>query len=370
MNHASLKSRSKLFRPTVALVLGILLFLMRCPFLTAGDRVFPGVTWDVKQPAELGLDDKSLTAVAVVLGGQGCVVKHGYVVKTWGDQSKHWDIFSASKPVLSTLLMFALHEGKIRSFDQPIADFGWDLLPKDRSMTFRHLANMTSGYARLDPPGQAWAYNDFAIQLYQQTLFDKVFQDDPAEVFHAAHRFGALQLEDRFTFRDTNRRMKASVRDFARVNWLWLNRGTWQGRQLLPRAYFNDNMRPQVPADLPKSIEAPTNDYLNIKSYGGESDRKSLAGPGIYGFNWWFNAPVPHLEGRLTWPDAPIDTVMALGFRGNCSMFVPSLDLVVVGLESDWGGVDSQKQLAQLNDRLKVIVAAGTAASTRTSSLK
>ena len=38
---------------------------------------------------------------------------------------------------------------------------------------------MTGGYARPEPPGAAWAYNDFAIQLYQKTLFDRVFRADP-----------------------------------------------------------------------------------------------------------------------------------------------------------------------------------------------
>ena len=50
--------------------------------------------------------------------------------------------------------------------------------------------------------------------------------------------------------------MSASVRDFARVAWFWLNRGNWNGRQVLPRAYFDENMRPQVPKDLPVSVEA------------------------------------------------------------------------------------------------------------------
>ena len=46
-------------------------------------------------------------------------------------------------------------------------------------MTFRHLANMMSGYGRPDSPGAAWAYNDYAIQLYQRTVFDRVFQEVP-----------------------------------------------------------------------------------------------------------------------------------------------------------------------------------------------
>ena len=65
-----------------------------------------------------------------------------------------------------------------------MADFGWELVPKDRAMTLRHLASMTSGYARPEEPGKAWAYNDYAIQLYQKTLFDKIFQGKPEEVFH------------------------------------------------------------------------------------------------------------------------------------------------------------------------------------------
>ena len=121
--------------------------------------------------------------MAAALGGRGCAIKNGFVVKAWGAQGKKGDWASSAKPVLSTLLMFALHEGKIKSFDQPVVDFGWELLPKDRTMTLRQLASMTSGYARPEEPGQAWAYNDYAIQLYQKTLFDKIFRGTPEAVF-------------------------------------------------------------------------------------------------------------------------------------------------------------------------------------------
>ena len=100
-------------------------------------------------------------------------------------------------------------------------------------------------------PGEAWSYNDFAIQLYQKTLFDRVFRADPAQVANDKSRFGALGLEDGLSFRSTNRRMSASVRDFARIAWFWVNRGNWNGKQVLPRTYFVEYMRPQVPKDLP-----------------------------------------------------------------------------------------------------------------------
>jgi CubicO group peptidase (beta-lactamase class C family) len=326
----------------------------------AAELVFPGSSWNVKEPQELGLDGARLDAVADALGSRGCIIKNGCVVKTWGSQSEKGDWASSAKPVLSTLLMFALKEGKVKSFDQPIADFGWDLSPKDGTMTFRHLASMTSGYARPEEAGKTWAYNDYAIQLYQKTLFDRVFQGTPETVFHDPHRFGALQLQDGFTFRKSNRRMRASVRDFARIAWFWLNRGNWNGTQILPRAYFDENMRPQVPKDLPVSIPAKTNDYLAIGTYGGESNHFSRSGPGIYGFNWWFNDTGSLHPKTVTWPDAPKETVMSIGVRGNCSVMIPSLNLVVVAADADWGDFQPGKADSVLNRRLKLIAAAGT----------
>ena len=142
-------------------------------------------------------------------------------------------------------------------------------------MTFRHLGAMTSGYARPEPPGAAWSYNDYAIQLYQKTLFDKVFKEAPESASAAPARFGALHLEDGLEFRKSNRRISASVRDFARIAWLWCNRGHWGDKQLIGRELFDECLHPQVPADLPITVKAATDDYLGIGTYGGESDHFS-----------------------------------------------------------------------------------------------
>lgn len=324
------------------------------------ESVFPGVAWESRPPSELGLDSERLDALATALGGRGCAIKCGYVVKSWGAQEQKGDWASSAKPVLSTLLMFAVHEGKAHGFDQHLIDFGWELSPKDRTMTLRQLANMMSGYARPEPPGQAWAYNDYAIQLYQKTLFDHIFRAAPEEVFQHPQRFSALQLQDGFDFRLSNRRMRASVRDFARVAWFWLSRGNWNGVQLLPRSYFDDNMKPQVPINLPLSRDAKTDDYLHIGTYGGESNHFSDAGPGIYGFNWWFNrAEQPHRQ-ALTWPDAPEDTFMSIGRGGNCSSIMTELQFVVVAADADWGAIEPGRTESKLNQRLQLVAAAGT----------
>ena len=282
------------------------------------------------------------------------MIKNGAVVKTWGSQSQRGNWASSSKPVLSTLLFFAIDQGKLAGVDARVGDQGWKLADKDRAMTFAHLANMTSGYARPEPPGEAWAYNDYAIQLYQKTLFDHVFQGDPDQV--AATCFAPLQLEDGLQFDPKRRRLLTSVRDFARVAWFWLNKGNWNGRQVLPRKFFDDYQRPHVPAGLPVSREAETNDYLNIGTYGGGSSHFNDGGPGLYGFNWWFNAPVASAGGRLTWPDAPADTFMSVGAGGYCAVMIPSEKLVLVAAAANWGELEPGHASAIMNQRIRLLL--------------
>lgn len=322
--------------------------------LLGGEPAFPGPHWERREPAALGLDPPALREFSDALGGRGCVVKDGYVVHAWGDQAERSDWYSSVKPLFSTLLFFAIEEGKLSSVDQPVVDFGWPLAGKDRAITFRHLADMTSGYARPEPPGAAWAYNDFAIQLYQKTLFDRVFHAEPASVVVAPGRLGPLEFEDGLEF-TRRRRLHASVRDFARIAWFWANRGRWGGRQLLPASYFDRYMKPDVPVDLPRTAMADTADLLGIGTFGGGSDHFSADGPGIYGFNWWFNAEVPGHKGLRTWPDAPTDTVMSLGFGGNNSVLIPSQGLIVASAQGDWGSLRAGRPDAPMNLRLGLL---------------
>jgi len=328
--------------------------------LSSPARVFPGAHWQTLPPSALGLDPGKLNALAEQLGGRGCIIKHGYVVTAWGGQDVVSDWYSSAKPVLSTLLMFAAKEGRITSFDQPLVEFGWELKDKDRTMTLRHLTNMVSGYARPEAPGAAWSYNDFAIQLYQKTLFDRIYEEDPAKVANASTRLGALGIEDGFNFRNKNRRISASVRDFARLAWFWLNRGEWNGMQVLPRAYFDDNMRPQVPFDLPQTQMAETDDYLMIGSYGGGSDHFTQHGPGIYGFNWWFNGKGRAHSDSLSWPDAPEELWMSIGFAGNCTAMLPSQDAILVSSYGNWGKFEAGEADSDFNRILEQFAAAVT----------
>lgn len=298
----------------------------------------------------------ALEELARNLAGRGAVLHDGRTIHTWGDQAEVSDWLSSAKPVLSTLLFFAIAERKINSIDALVADHGWPLIEKDRTMTLRHLANMTSGYARPDAPGAAWAYNDFAINLYQKTLFDRIFQQDPDAA--ANSRFAPLGLEDGLRFRPTNRRMSASVRDFARIAQLWLNRGKHQGRQILPKHFFTDYCRAQTPADLPHTQKAETNDYLKLGTFGGGSDHFTDFGAGIYGCNWWFNAKGRLHPNATTWPDAPRDTFMSIGAGGNCAVMIPSRKTILLAARANWGKHTPGDAAAPTNQHIKLLLEA------------
>ncbi|MFV2068450.1 MAG: DUF5060 domain-containing protein [Pirellulales bacterium] len=288
------------------------------------NRHFPGKHWEVRSAESVGLDPGKLDAFARGLGGDGCIVRDGCMVKTWGHFAANGDWASAAKPVLSTLLLLAVQEGRLASVDALVKDLGWPLSEKDASMTFRHLANMVSGYACGEAPGAAWGYNDFAIELYARSL-EKIFTQPLNQAL--SQRLAALELEDGELLGSRHGAgVTASPRDFARIGWLWLNRGRWRGKQIIATPLIGQFLRPGVPADLPRT-SAPGTDYLALGSYGGGTNQTPY-GPGVYGFNLWFNRPLT--TGALVWPGLPQDAYQANGMWNRDTVTViPSLRMVV-----------------------------------------
>jgi CubicO group peptidase (beta-lactamase class C family) len=311
---------------------------------------FPGAAWEPRAPEDVGLDGAKLDLFVSSAGPTGFIARDGYVVRQWnGDTTLDWA--SAHKPVIATLLMFAVHEGLLTSPDAAVNPFvlqlyGQELDEKDLPMTFRHLTNMVSGYARAEPPSQAWAYNDIAIDLLRSTLTLGVFGESNVNLIAGEpDRLGSLQFEDGNFFKGSGL-VDTSPRDFARLGWLWANDGSWDGVPLLPAAMFDDLWRPQVPADLPRST-APYEfgDYLNA---GNGNTDQTASGPGVYGMNAWFN------PGRQTWPSAPADTFQANGhWNGEVVTVIPSLRLVAA-----WVGTSANSDtfFSPMDDLLALLV--------------
>ncbi|NNL85864.1 MAG: serine hydrolase [Myxococcales bacterium] len=300
--------------------------------------VVPGARWEERSPAALGFEESLLETFAQRVGGDGVVVREGYLAKAWGHPDDSGDWGSAAKPVLSTLLWFAVSEGRISGVEERVAPWvrrrfaGAELEPGQREMRFEHLAHMTSGYARGEEPGTHWAYNDFGTRLLAELLVE-VFGSPLEQVLQ--ERLGALRFEGRAVMGSRGGAgIVASPKDFARIGLWWLRRGRWKYRQLLPRRVFSAYLEPRVPADLPRS-ETAGSDYLNVGSFGGRSDQDYF-GQGRYGFFWWFNRALP--DGSLPLQHLPEEAFYALGHNGREVLLILPGWRVVAAARGDWGG--------------------------------
>ena len=315
-----------------------------CNSGAAADSVFPGRTWAGKTPAEVGFDAEKLKALSTFVGGRGCVVRRGYMVYTWGDVSRRADVASAVKPFYSHFLFKAIEDGKLESVDEKVVK--WEprlrqinrsLGYKDREITWRHMANQTSCYQLTQRPGTAYAYNDWQMALFFDTLFLKVYgathKTVDKKVFHPllTDRLGCEDRPTMMAFGTGNRpgRVAVSVRDFARFGLLYLRGGNWKGRQLISEKHA----RMAVSSPLPNAI--PRADGKAAEMIPGQRTIGSGAKPdsqtdhfGSYSWLWWINGV--DRNGTPMFPDAPEDTYGAFGHGGPRAMWViPSLDVVV-----------------------------------------
>jgi CubicO group peptidase (beta-lactamase class C family) len=312
-----------------------------CPVARAAEGpVYPAADWEKRAPREVGLSPDKLEALARLTGGRGCVVRHGYLVYAWGDPAKSGDIASAVKPVISTLLLLAVQQGKLESVDAKLADFEPRLRAlnrgKDAAITWRHLASQTSGYGLAEAPGAAYAYNDFALALYYDTLTRQVYKQDGTRVLK--EQLGnVLGFQDRYTFEafgpdNHPGRLAISPRDLARFGLLYLRGGRWRDRQILTHGSIRIALSSAVPSSLPRTRGQGADMLPRQRSLGGGKDQTPV-GPGCYSFNWWLNRTVP--GSRRLYPDAPPDAFVAAGHGGRRALWVvSSLDLVVAWNEA------------------------------------
>ena len=316
---------------TAGLVLWILWLSTANGELASSNSVYPSVNWEAREPKQVGLSHGKLEALKELVEGRGCVVRHGYMVFTWGDQTKSYDVASAMKPVISTLLFIAVQEGRLGSVDAKVSEVEPRLKllngGKDAAITWHHLASQTSGYGLVEKPGEAWAYNDFALALYYDTLMGKVFKQQGVEVFRSRIA-ELLQFEDAFSFdRPREGRLAVSVRDFARFGLLCLHRGLWRDKQLVDEKAFSVMTNSPIAATLPRTSGKEVEMLPNQRSIGGGKNI-TPAGPGFYSFNWWLNRT--DKNGQRLFVDAPTDTFVAAGHGGKRMLWIiPSLDMIV-----------------------------------------
>ena len=267
-------------------------------------------------PAQAAADKAAFAEVGRALAEgfedvQGMVVlQHGRVIYEFhrdGRPDAPRMVASVTKSMLSTLVGIAMGQGRIASMDQPVVALvpewaGLNADPRAGAVTLRHLLTMTSGFEPVmrettareawarqvrAQPGQVFAYDNAMVPLLVAIL-EKVTGTPVADYARRelAEPLGAGAFEPR-------RGLRMRTIDMARVGQLFLQKGRWGGRQIVPESYVDTATRPQNAGGPPVFL--------------------------AYGLGWWVVPP----------PKADRQTYMAAGFGGQLIWVHEPSDLVV-----------------------------------------
>lgn len=324
------------------------------------DLVYPGASWELRTPAEAGLDESGLNAFSGHVGGRGCVVRGGTMVYTWGDQGRRADVASACKPFYSHFLFKAIEDGMlpadtvlVAEYESRLNDLNAGLGYKDRNIEWKHLANQVSCYGVAEPPGEAYDYSDYNMALFFDTLFLNVYGSSwdnvDNDVFHPMLN-DILQCEDNPTFMafgtgDRPGRVGISVRDFARFGLLYLRMGRWEDAQILTAGHVTTLTTSSLSNSIPRTSGDSAEMISGQRSIGGGNNQTDHMGS--YSYAWWTNGVDRH--GERHWPDAPGDAYGAFGHGGPRAMIIiSSLDIVISWNDADINSREEENEALRL----------------------
>lgn len=309
----------------------------------------PRSDWPTASPSEHGLDPARLDGLAAAIRAERefpdlhslLVVRNGVLVfeeyfHGHGPEELH-SLQSVSKSVTSALVGIALARGDIRSVDEPVLGFfpgrtdiqnvdAWkramrveDLLTM-RSGTDYHERGSNSPHDQLNrlrrgwddfvlnrpmlrEPGTHFQYDSGGVILLSSLIQARTGQH--ADAYAAEHLFGPLGIRRWDWYRNgeghphTGGGLDLRSRDMARFGQLYLQKGRWEGRQVVPREWVETSTRRHLDFDPP---------------------RGDTVG---YGYLWWVMRPDPSGAGRH-------EIYAAKGFRAQYIFVVPEHDMVVV----------------------------------------
>lgn len=302
----------------------------------ASAATFPGKTWEIAaSPEEHGFSASKLAAArefsSKIKTAAVMVVHDGVVVAQWGEVDGKFNTHSIRKSFLATLYGKPVREGKI-DLDATLGKLGLDDKPpltkeekkatvrdclKARSGIYHPALYETEGMRKLKPErssraaGTFWYYNnyDFNVSgfIYEKLTGRKIFEAIDQEIAKpigmedyspadGQYVSGEESIYPAYPFRVT-------ARDLARFGLLMMNRGNWNGTQVIDAAWVDESTR-----------------------YHSDATLYSTSG---YGYMWWVardHNKFPHLpHARL-----PEGTYSARGAGGHHVIVIPAYKLVIV----------------------------------------
>lgn len=299
--------------------------------------VFPGEEWErIERPEEVGFSSVALEEVRTVLSDMPSTglmaVVGGRSLFEHGDLEAVSYLASVRKSILSMLYGIYVDRGVIR-LDRTLAEVGIDdhqgLTDREKQATVHDLIAARSGIYHpasnsgdnlsdapprgSQAPGSYYLYSNWDFNA-AGTVFEK---ESGLNIFDAVEQHLAVPLGMRDFDRDRHEKggnlersmhpsyhMHLSLRDKARIGYLMLREGNWDGEQIVP----SDWVRRSTSVITPRSEMNPA------------SRRDGDFG---YGYMWWvFDTP--------ELPDAYDGAYAAHGAVGQHILVVPQLDLVIV----------------------------------------
>ena len=314
--------------------------------------------WPVATAESVGLSSATLCAMVPWLSNwkeanvhSVVVVRHGKLVfehyfsgrdehfgvdageVAFGPETRH-DARSVTKSITSLLVGIAIDHGWIKSVDESVVSFFpqyADLRTPERSrITLRDLLTMSSGqewhefdtpytssknsenqmdrasdpdrYALeqpvVAPPGRVWNYDSGSSELLGAVL--RKATGKPLDQLARSMLFEPLGITDVEWYKNSKGYplaaggLRLRPRDFAKIGQLVLQRGVWNGKQIVSPTWIDASTTPQI------------NGFMVF----------------FYGYQFWL--------GRSLVGKHPVDWSAAWGLGGQRIFIVPDLDLVAV----------------------------------------
>jgi CubicO group peptidase (beta-lactamase class C family) len=302
--------------------------------------VYPGTEWEpITNLESFGFSAEAFRALATYADSIDTtgllVVVGGRVLVEYGDVSEVTYVASVRKSILAMLYGNYVFDGTI-DLGKTVGELGMDdvggLLPIEKRATVGNLITARSGVYHLasnegddrahapergsKEPGTHMLYNNWDFNaagaafeiMTGRDIFDAL-RTDLAEPL-AFQDFGpgtqAMHKEtgDPELSRFPAYHMHLSTRDMARLGYLMLRNGVWNGKQILPRNWAIEISTPVTP----------------LEEMNPEQSRR---GPFGYGIMWWT------LDDRRIPPEFRGRMHTARGAYGQYITVIPSLDMVV-----------------------------------------
>ncbi|MGH1441337.1 MAG: serine hydrolase [Cellvibrionaceae bacterium] len=293
---------------------------------------WPTQVWAVSSPEEQNIDSVELfKAVEHIYQRHPdiyslLVIKNGYLIlenyyKKGRPNRGDW-IHSVTKSYMSTLVGIAIDKGFIKNVDQTL----FELLPRQytknmdsekKSITLKSLLTMTAGFRWRDwgDPMMQWFlspdWTAHTLQLEQVAPQGKHFFYNTtlshllSVILTEASHMSTEEFAERYLFKPLGMTihewitdpqgnnsggygLKVTPRDMAKLGYLFLNNGLWDGKQIVSSAWVKDATR-----------------SADASAYG-------------YGYQWWIK------------PVGNYSSYQAIGRRGQNIVIVPDQDLVIV----------------------------------------